>query len=107
MADSKISLTESKWRALVMEVGALGSLTGISTIVASCIAPLANCGVSVFCLSTNLDDFVLVSEQSLQTSLKGGIGWWRCSLGSQCNEDVLVVHHTWLKVWYWRWGVCV
>ena len=45
----------------MVEVGALGSLTGISSIVASVIAPLANCGVSVFCLSTNLDDFVLVS----------------------------------------------
>lgn len=62
IGSSKMKLTESKWRALVVEVGALGSLTGISSIVASVIAPLANCGVSVFCLSTNLDDFVLVSE---------------------------------------------
>ena len=38
----------------------MGSLTGVSSIVASVIAPLANCGVSVFCVSTNLDDFVLV-----------------------------------------------
>lgn len=56
-----MELTDCKWRALVVEVGAMGSLTGISSIVASVIAPLANCGVSVFCLSTNLDDFVLVS----------------------------------------------
>lgn len=64
MMDSKIRVTESNWRALVVEVGAMGSLTGISSIVASVIAPLADCGVSVFCLSTNLDDFVLVSEYS-------------------------------------------
>lgn len=38
----------------------MGSLTGVSGIVANVIAPLADCGVSVFCVSTNLDDFVLV-----------------------------------------------
>ena len=58
--NAKIELAKAKWRALVVEVGAMGSLTGISSIVASVIGPLANCGVSVFCLSTNLDDFVLV-----------------------------------------------
>ena len=61
ISSAKLALAESKWRALVVEVGALGSLTGISSIVASVIGPLANHGVSVFCLSTNLDDFVLVS----------------------------------------------
>lgn len=57
----KIEVAESKWRALVVEVGAMGSLAGVSSIAASVIAPLANCGVSVFCVSTNMDDFVLVS----------------------------------------------
>jgi hypothetical protein len=55
-----VKVAECKWRALVVEVGAMGSLTGVSGIVASVIAPLADCGVSVFCVSTNLDDFVLV-----------------------------------------------
>ena len=59
--NSKIEVTKTKWRPLVVEVGALGTLAGISNIVASVLAPLANCDVSVFCLSTNLDDFVLVS----------------------------------------------
>ena len=45
----------------MVEVGAFGSLTGISKIAASVIGPLADRNVSVFCLSTNLDDYVLVS----------------------------------------------
>lgn len=42
----------------------MGSLTGVSGIVASVIGPLADCGVSVFCVSTNMDDFVLVGVGS-------------------------------------------
>ena len=44
----------------MVEVGALGSLTGISKIAASVIGPLADHGVSVFCLSTNQEDYVMV-----------------------------------------------
>ena len=44
-----------------MEVGALGSVTGVSKIAASVIAPLADHSVSVFCVSTNQEDYVLVS----------------------------------------------
>ena len=57
----KIDVTDTIWRPLVVEVGAFGSLTGISKIAASVIGPLADRNVSVFCLSTNLDDYVLVS----------------------------------------------
>lgn len=56
----EIEISKFKWRPFVVEVGALGSLTGISSIVASLISPLADHNVSVFCLSTNLDDFVMV-----------------------------------------------
>ena len=55
-----IEVVESKWRPLVVEVGALGSFTGISKIAASVIGPLADWNVSVFCLSTNQEDYVLV-----------------------------------------------
>ena len=44
----------------MVEIGALGALDGISKIAASVIAPLANQNVSIFCLSTNQDDYVLV-----------------------------------------------
>lgn len=57
----KLDVSVDKWRPLVVEVGALGSLTGISKIAASVIGPLADRNVSVFCLSTNMDDYVMVS----------------------------------------------
>jgi len=57
-----IEVEETKWRPLVIEVGALGSLTGISKIAASIIAPLADQGITVFCLSTNQDDYVMLSR---------------------------------------------
>lgn len=56
-----IEVEETKWRPLVIEVGPLGCLTGIGKIAASVIAPLADRGISVFCLSTNQDDYVMVS----------------------------------------------
>ena len=43
-----------------MEVGPLGCVTGISKLAASVIGPLADKNVSVFCLSTNMDDYVMV-----------------------------------------------
>lgn len=57
-------MAEGTWRPLVVEVGALGSVTGVSKIAASVIAPLADSNVSVFCVSTNQDDYVLVSVQN-------------------------------------------
>ena len=56
-----VNVAEGTWRPLVVEVGALGSVTGVSKIAASVIAPLADHNVSVFCVSTNQDDYVLVS----------------------------------------------
>lgn len=50
----------------MVEIGALGALDGISKIAASVIAPLANQNVSVFCLSTNQDDYVLVRTQEIR-----------------------------------------
>ena len=57
----RVEVSDEKWRPLVVEVGAMGSVTGISKLAASVIAPLADRGVSVFCLSTNMDDYVMVS----------------------------------------------
>lgn len=56
-----VQVTEGKWRPLVVEVGALGSVTGVSKIAASVIGPLADHNVSVYCASTNQEDYVLVS----------------------------------------------
>ena len=55
-----IRVAEGTWRPLVVEVGALGSVTGVSKIAASVIAPLADHKVSVYCVSTNQEDYVLV-----------------------------------------------
>lgn len=56
-----VQVAEGKWRPLVVEVGALGSVTGVSKIAANVIAPLADRNVSVYCASTNQEDYVLVS----------------------------------------------
>ena len=58
--NGEIQIAEDIWRPLTVEIGAFGSLTGISKIAANVIGPLADEGVSVFCLSTNQDDYVLV-----------------------------------------------
>ena len=57
-----MSVAPGKWRPMVVEIGPFGSLTGISKIAANVIGPLADREVSVFCLSTNQDDYVMVSE---------------------------------------------
>ena len=49
----------------------MGSLTGISNIAATVIRPLADWGVSVFCLSTNLDDYVMVRRGYYQSMCIG------------------------------------
>lgn len=61
---SHVHVAEGTWRPLVVEVGALGSVTGVSKIAASVIAPLADQNVSVFCVSTNQEDYVLVSGEN-------------------------------------------
>ena len=50
------------WRPIIVEIGAFGSLTGISKIAANVIGPLADQNVSVFCLSTNQEDYVMVGR---------------------------------------------
>ena len=72
----QVQVAEGKWRPLVVEVGALGSVTGVSKIAASVIAPLADHNVSVFCASTNQEDYVLVS-----------VVW--CSIRLVLSENVL------------------
>jgi len=59
-SDVKLDVSSDIWRPMVVEVGALGSVSGISKIAASVIGPLADQHVSVFCLSTNVDDYVMV-----------------------------------------------
>ena len=57
---SCLTVAPGKWRAMVVEIGPFGSLTDISKIAANVIGPLADREVSVFCLSTNQDDYVMV-----------------------------------------------
>ena len=57
----RVEVSTERWRPLVVEVGAMGSVSGISKLAASVIGPLADRGVSVFCLSTNMEDYVMVS----------------------------------------------
>lgn len=79
-------MAEGKWRPLVVEVGALGSVTGVSKIAASVIAPLADHNVSVYCVSTNQEDYVLVSR--VQWVIWGSICY--ASLKSHLNCDTHV-----------------
>lgn len=55
-----VEVASDIWRPLIVEIGAFGSLTGISKIAANVIGPLADQNVSVFCLSTNQEDYVMV-----------------------------------------------
>ncbi|XP_019851162.1 PREDICTED: GATS-like protein 2 isoform X1 [Amphimedon queenslandica] len=64
-----LQVAPESWRPLTIEVGAFGSLTGISKLVASVIGPLADEGVSVFCLSTNQEDYVMVKEKDLYKAM--------------------------------------
>ena len=72
-----MTVAPGKWRPMVVEIGPFGSLTGISKIAANVIGPLADREVSVFCLSTNQDDYVMVS-------------WLLCALRSPGNSLVRV-----------------
>lgn len=54
---------EDVWVPLVVSVGPVGiTAAGISKIAKSVITPLADFGVSVYCLSTYKTDYVLVSS---------------------------------------------
>lgn len=64
--DHNVRVSDTVWRPIVIAVGAFGSLTGISKIAASVITPLADQNTSVFCLSTNQEDYVMVSCNPLR-----------------------------------------
>ena len=63
----------------MVELGAYGSLNGISKIAASVIGPLADQNVSVFCLSTNQEDYVMVSKICIYST------YLSLSLGIRCG----------------------
>jgi hypothetical protein len=86
-----VHVAEGTWRPLVVEVGALGSVTGVSKIAASVIAPLADHNVSVFCVSTNQDDYVLVREQELHKALRCLSGMFRIVSDSETLRDQSLV----------------
>ena len=57
-----LTKVEHVWVPLVVSVGPVGiTAAGISKIAKSVITPLADFGVSVYCLSTYKTDYVLVS----------------------------------------------
>jgi hypothetical protein len=86
-----VHVAEGTWRPLVVEVGALGSVTGVSKIAASVITPLADHNVSVFCVSTNQDDYVLVREQELHKALSCLSGMFRIVSDSETWRDQSLV----------------
>jgi hypothetical protein len=88
---SHVQVAEGKWRPLVVEVGALGSVTGVSKIAASVIAPLADHNVSVYCMSTNQEDYVLVREQELHKALRCLSGVFKIISDSETRQDQALV----------------
>lgn len=69
LPESLIEVVNDVWRPLVIEVGAYGSQGGISKIAASVIGPLADRDISIFCLSTNQEDYVMVGVLYCSTYL--------------------------------------
>ena len=62
---SGLSCSECLWNVLTVSAGAMdctGHAMGISKIVNSIILPLADNGVSLFCMSTYQGDFILVNK---------------------------------------------
>lgn len=64
------------WRALTVSAGAVGAflnelgLAGVSKIAKAVISPLAECDISVFCISTYQSDFILVQETDLPDAIE-------------------------------------
>lgn len=90
-AFSSVEVASGKWRPLVIEVGAFGSLTGISKIAANVIGPLADENVSVFCLSTNQEDYVMVEESDLNTALQCLCNRFKLVCDSESEHDLQLV----------------
>lgn len=70
---SGLSCSECLWNVLTVSAGAMdctGHAMGISKIVNSIILPLADNGVSLFCMSTYQGDFILVKQQDLVTAIR-------------------------------------
>ena len=59
------------WKAITLSAGAIGSivglneLSGVSKIAKAVLSPLADCDISVFCISTYQSDFIMVQENDL------------------------------------------
>eukprot|EP00794_Sanderia_malayensis_P013864 gene13864-15312_t len=62
------------WKAFTVSTGAVGAmgieLAGVSKIAKAIISPLADCGISVFCISTYQSDFILVQEDDLDRAIQ-------------------------------------
>lgn len=60
------------WRAITLSAGAIGAivglneLSGVSKIAKAVITPLAECDITVFCISTYQSDFILVQEKDFE-----------------------------------------
>ncbi|XP_046840082.1 cytosolic arginine sensor for mTORC1 subunit 1-like [Xenia sp. Carnegie-2017] len=67
-----LSCSKCLWNVLTVSPGVMdcaGNTMGISKIVNSIILPLANNGVSLFCMSTYQGDFILVKQQELMAAI--------------------------------------
>ena len=61
------------WRAITVSAGAIVGfvdLAGVSKIAKAVISPLADCGITVFCISTYQSDFILVQEADLSQAIE-------------------------------------
>lgn len=69
-----IKTSGKSWRAFTVSTGAIaafnGELAGVSKIAKAIISPLADCGISVFCISTYQSDFILVQEIDLANAIE-------------------------------------
>ena len=69
---SGLSCSDCLWNVMTVSAGAMdctGHAMGISKIVNSIIRPLADNGVSLFCMSTYQGDFILVKQQDLASAI--------------------------------------
>ena len=99
---SGLTCSQCLWNVLTVSAGAMDCTEyamGISKIINSVILPLANIGVSLFCMSTYQGDFILVTKCTLYLSM--GMTWGEGTgaiypgplailfLGQNCSEIFL------------------
>ncbi|XP_028396434.1 cytosolic arginine sensor for mTORC1 subunit 1-like [Dendronephthya gigantea] len=103
---SGLSCSDCLWNVLTVSAGAMdctGYAMGISKIVNSIIVPLADNGVSLFCMSTYQGDFILVKQQDLANAIRclsgkfkifDEAGYHNLAPGMKCFESRVDEHQS-------------